>query len=89
VAAGDADGAVVADCDLSILGAAPDRYDRYAADVRAEYAHLDDDTWRTGRAAVLRGFLDRERLYLTDRAHRWWEEQARDNLARELENLLG
>src|SRR5688500_16407624 len=36
----DANGAVMADVDLAILGAPPERYARYAADVRAEYAHV-------------------------------------------------
>ena len=40
---GDRNGAVLVDADLSILGAPPERYARYAADVRAEYAHVDDD----------------------------------------------
>lgn len=85
---GDADGAVVADCDLSILGASPARYDRYARDVRAEYAHVPDDLWRSGRAAVLQSFHERPRLFVTDRAHGWWDAPARENLARELAQLL-
>lgn len=87
VAAGDADGAVLADADLAILGAPPERYARYAADVRAEYAHVPDDAWRTGRAAVLEGFLGRPRLYRTEAAHRRWDAAARRNLAAELATL--
>ena len=84
VAAGDANGAVLADADLAILGADADRYARYAADVRAEYAHVADDAWRAGRSAVLRRFLDRPRLYVTDRAHAALDASARRNLAAEL-----
>ena len=57
VDAGDEAGALLVDADLWILSSPPDRYDRYAADVRAEYAHVPDDLWRTGRGAVLQHFL--------------------------------
>ena len=53
VAADDRSGALVVDADLWILASGADRYDRYVADVRAEYAHLDDAAWRTGRRRVL------------------------------------
>ena len=53
----DRSGAVLVDADLWILQAPPVRYARYVADVRAEYAHVDDDGWRAGRGAVLRHLL--------------------------------
>ncbi len=81
---GDVNGAVLADADLTIFSAPPDRYARYATDVRAEYAHVDDDAWRRGRLAVLDAFLSRPRLYLTDRAHSMCDTAARRNLAAEL-----
>ena len=89
VGPGDANGAVLADADLAILAAEPDRYARYATDVRAEYGHLDDAAWRAGRAAVLRRFADRPRLYVTDRAHDRLDGLARRNLASELAGLSG
>lgn len=84
---GDRNGAVLVDADLWILGASPGRYDRYAVDVRAEYAHVDDGGWHAGRAAVLRSFLDRERIYATDRFHDLLDAPARLNLRRELASL--
>lgn len=86
---GDRNGAVLSDADLSILGSSPERYDRYAADVRAEYAHVDDESWRAGRSGVLRRFLARPRLYLNDRVHDRLDAAARSNLARELAALGG
>lgn len=83
----DADEAVLADADLWILGAPSERYRRYAVDVRAEYAHVDDDGWRTGRAAVLDGFLGRDHIYASARFRTDFEAAARDNLADERENL--
>jgi predicted metal-dependent HD superfamily phosphohydrolase len=72
----DANGQMLMSADLSILRAAPDRYDRYARDVRAEYAHVDDESWRAGRTAVLQSLL----AIAPD-------EQARSNIARELATL--
>jgi predicted metal-dependent HD superfamily phosphohydrolase len=57
VDAGDRSGAVLVDADLWILSAPPVRYDRYVAAVRAEYAHVADDGWRTGRGRILDRFL--------------------------------
>ena len=75
---------MLVDADLAILAATATRYDRYAHDVRAEYAAVDDDAWRAGRAAVLRRFLDAASLYRIgpDRVAR--EQAAKANLAREL-----
>lgn len=53
----DRSGALLVDADLWILSAPAERYDRYAVDVRAEYAHVPDDVWRTGRGQVLDRFL--------------------------------
>ncbi len=85
----DPAGALLSDADLAVLGAAADRYDRYATDVRQEYAHVDDDAFRTGRTAVLRSLLDRPRLYVTEAAHRRWDAAARRNLRDEITRLAG
>ena len=47
------------DADLAVLGSEPAAYQAYVTGVRAEYGHVDDAAWATGRAAVLRGLLDR------------------------------
>jgi predicted metal-dependent HD superfamily phosphohydrolase len=85
----DPAGALLSDADLAVLGAGPDRYARYAADVRQEYAHVDDEAFRLGRTAVLRSLLDRPRLYVTEAAHRWWDAAARRNLRDEISRLDG
>lgn len=89
VDADDPDGAVLTDADLSILGAPQERYRRYAAEVRAEFGFVDDEGWRAGRSAVLRGFADRSRLFVTDRAQATLGLRARDNLRWELAALGG
>ena len=83
----DEAGALLCDADLAVLAAAPERYLAYAADVRHEYAHLDDEAFRAGRAAVLRELAGRPRLFTTPLGHRRWDERARQNLRGELAQL--
>lgn len=75
------------DADLAILGATPARYDRYATDVRKEYAHVPEADYRAGRSAVLQKFLDRPQLYFTEPMRARFEATARQNLAREIAAL--
>ncbi len=83
----DIDTAVLFDADLAILGTAPDAYSAYVANVRAEYAHVDDESWQAGRADVLTSFLGRDRIFATATGGDRWEAAARTNLAAELEEL--
>ncbi len=85
---GDRDGAVMCDADLAILAAGPERYAAYAAAVREEHAQLADETFRAGRADLLRRLLARPALYRTAPARARWEAAARHNLRTEL-MLLG
>jgi predicted metal-dependent HD superfamily phosphohydrolase len=83
----DANGAALCDADLAILAAPPDRYAEYVADVRREYAHVPDDAFRAGRAAVLRDLQAKPHLFHTAYAREQWEAPARANLTRELTAL--
>ncbi|MGW4364991.1 HD domain-containing protein [Nocardia takedensis] len=83
----DRDGGVLCDADLAVLAADPAGYAAYTAAVRAEYRHVPDDLFRTGRAAVLRGLADQERLFHTPLGRERYEAKARANLARELAAL--
>lgn len=85
--AGDVEAAVLLDADLGILAADAERYARYVEGVREEYAAVPEPQFRAGRAAILRDLAGRERLFVTDHAHRAWDAAARDNLARELAAL--
>ena len=75
------------DADLAILGSSPAEYQAYVTGVRAEYAHVDDAGWRSGRATVLRTFLDRQQIYVTPTMRAARERRARANLAAELAAL--
>lgn len=79
----DEQAALLLDADLAILGQPPAIYLRYVNGVRHEYAHIDDDSFRTGRAAILNDLLQRDALYRHP-AFTHLEEPARTNLAAEL-----
>lgn len=81
------DAALMLDIDLSILGALPEIYENYAHAIRCEYRHVAHETYRPARARILRGFLDRPALYLTDWARDRWEAMARANLTSEIAAL--
>lgn len=59
------DAALLVDIDLSILGAAAETYDAYAAEIRREYAWVPPADYASGRSNVLRSFLERESIYQT------------------------
>ena len=83
----DSDAAYLLDMDLSILGAPWYQYDQYAQAVRQEYVHVAKEDYRTGRITVLQKLLTHTTLYLTDYYHSRLEEQARDNIKREISFL--
>lgn len=80
----DENGRLIIDADLSILGAEPARYQVYAQAIRQEYGHVPDVAYREGRTAVLRCFLAREWIFLTEYGRDQWEAQARNNIRQEL-----
>jgi predicted metal-dependent HD superfamily phosphohydrolase len=84
---GDRNAAVLCDADLAILGAPPERYLEYAAEVRQEYAAVPDEAFRRGRAEVLRSLRDAPALFHTALARERYEERARANLAAEIAAL--
>jgi predicted metal-dependent HD superfamily phosphohydrolase len=83
----DRDGILLCDADLAVLAGEPDEYATYSAAVRAEYAHVPDEAFRTGRAAVLRNLAALPSLYRLPALHDLWEERARANITAELRTL--
>lgn len=84
----DANGRVLCDADLAILGSGPDAYASYARSVRVEYAHVPEEDFRRGRAAVLQSLLDLPQLFNTKSGRAEWESAARANVTAELKKLL-
>ena len=83
----DANACALSDADLAILAAPRERYDTYAAGVRADFAHIADADFRAGRKAVLTDLADKPRLFHTAQAVDLWEDAARANLTREIAEL--
>jgi len=78
---------IVIDADLSILGADADAFASYEAQVREEYACVDEATYAEARTRVLLSFLNREAIYATCVGRRLWEARARRNLEGSLGRL--
>lgn len=86
-APGDRNGEVLSDADLAALAVSPDEYVSNTAAIRAEYAHVPDDVFRSGRLRVLVKLLDGSGVFRTDYARGRWERIAQENLRAELEAL--
>jgi predicted metal-dependent HD superfamily phosphohydrolase len=84
---GDTDTDLFTDADLSILGAAPASYQRYAAQVRKEYSIYPDFLYNPGRKKVLQHFLDMPAIFKTKAFQQKYETTARQNIVRELAAL--
>lgn len=78
------DTAVLLAADLSVLASEPGSYGDYVRGIRREYAHVDDLSWRSGRSAVLHGFLDRTHVFDPELGLGSWEARARANMEAEL-----
>jgi len=84
----DRDAALFLDCDMAILGAAPDDYRRYALLVAQEWAPvLPPGAFAAGRRAFLERLLASPAIYLTEMFTRRLEARARTNLATEIAQL--
>jgi predicted metal-dependent HD superfamily phosphohydrolase len=83
--AGDAQWVV--DIDLAILGQDDAVYRRFERNVRREYFFVPWPRYVQGRGAVLRGFLERPRIYATGWFHGRCEACARANLGNALKAL--
>ena len=83
----DRAGGVLCDADLAVLAAGPERYAAYVRGVRREYAHVGDEAFARGRAAVLTDLLATPTLFRTDAARERWEAAARANVEAEVRSL--
>lgn len=81
----DVVGQLLCDLDLLVLSGDENYYGRYVINVRAEYDHIDQRTWREGRQRFVEGMLARDRIYhVLPEAN---ERAARYNLEDELRRL--
>ena len=81
----DEEATLFLDCDMAILGADPDGYQRYADAVAAEFRPLIPLAgYRAGRRAFLERVLQSARIFLSDYFHGRLDAAARRNLSGEL-----
>ena len=81
------DCALFLDMDLAILGGATAEFEAYEQAVRREYDWVSEPQWRSGRRAVLAGFLARPAIYATACFRTSHEAAARRNLEHALARL--
>jgi len=79
-----ADEAILTDIDLSILGAAPQRFDEYETSIREEYNWVPRLVFDFKRRSILDGFRRRGPLFRTVHFAERFGLQARENLERSL-----
>ncbi|WP_395741966.1 hypothetical protein [Prosthecobacter sp.] len=75
-----ADDAWIIDIDLVIFAQPPERVLEYERQIRVEYAWVPQELYTEKRVEILRGFLEREHLYLTAWFRERHEARARENL---------
>jgi len=84
----DRDAALFLDCDMAVLGAASDEFDRYEAGIAEEYiGAIAPDAFRAGRRAFLERLLAAPRIFLSPWFHERLDAPARANLRRAIERL--
>lgn len=77
---GQADQQLLVDIDLAILGAEPQRFAEYDAQIQSEYSWVPEAVYSVKRREVLKRFLDRPVIYNTPHFRARFEQQARTNL---------
>jgi predicted metal-dependent HD superfamily phosphohydrolase len=80
----DSDTNYFTDADLSILGADWEYYFKYMNDVRKEYSIYPNIIYNPGRKKVLQHFLAMDNIYKTAYFFDAFEEQAKQNMEKEI-----
>lgn len=75
---------IIVDIDLAVLGGTAQEYRNYAAGILYEYRSVPRWLFLKNRRALLKQFLDSERIYSNDYFFYNYEAQARKNIAAEL-----
>ena len=73
------------DIDLVALGKPEREFDEYGKDIREEYNWVSEEQFKQERSTILKSFLKRQSVYLTDFFKEKYEAKAIKNLERALE----
>lgn len=83
----DIDAQIMADIDLAILGADPERFAEFDQQVRLEFSWAPRFWFRHRRKAILKHFFDQPIIYQTEVLRDLLERQARENLAKTIKSI--
>lgn len=75
---------VVLDLDMAIMAANPERYAEYVEEIKREFAQFAGPQFNAGRKQFLESLLAQEEIFITDPFWRELENNARNNIEREL-----
>jgi predicted metal-dependent HD superfamily phosphohydrolase len=81
------DGQLITDIDLSAIGLPWEEFQRDSNAIRREFAHLSDAQYHPPHAQFLRALLARPSVYYTDFFRERYEQPARANMERYLDEL--
>ena len=83
----DLESATLCDIDLSIFGQPEAVFDEYERQIRKEYGWVPKTQFNEGRLTILRAFLNRPMVFSTSFFREKYEEMARKNLLRSIEQV--
>lgn len=75
------------DADLAILGTSEEEYQKYKDQIREEYSVYPDFMYNSGRRKTMQQFLNRDTIYKTAYFINKFNQQAKNNIERELLEL--
>lgn len=78
---------LLVDIDLSILGTPAEVYDQFEQNVRQEYKLVPSFVYRKKRAQILQSFLAKDSIYNLDEFRDQYEQPARENIRRAIDDL--
>ncbi len=81
------DAQLMADIDLARLGSDADVFDMHSDNIRKEYSEVEDEIYYPARLKILKRFIDREHIYYRQEFRDEFEEKARTNLKRAIQEL--
>lgn len=78
---------LISDIDMMILGSSNKKYDKYAEQVRKEYAWILETEWKTARTMFLVKLLNSKRIFYSQYFYELYEEKAKENISIEIKKL--
>lgn len=78
---------LIVDLDLTIFGKSTLEFNAYEAKIRKEYDWVEQSTFNSARAQILRSFLELPAIYYTSYFREKYENAARDNLTKSVAKL--